>query len=83
MPAARHPLTMPDLGLGDAPVTVSQWLVAPGSCVFAGERVVELSSDGVTVDLPAPVEGRLVEIAAAEDDAVKPGDVLGWIEAAG
>jgi 2-oxoglutarate dehydrogenase E2 component (dihydrolipoamide succinyltransferase) len=70
---------MPDVGL-DTPVTVSQWLVRTNKPVFVGERLVELLADGVTIDLPSPATGRLVEIVAGEDDAARPGDVLGWIE---
>jgi pyruvate/2-oxoglutarate dehydrogenase complex dihydrolipoamide acyltransferase (E2) component len=78
----RHNLVMPDLGLGEEPVTVSLWLVELGSEVTEGDRVVELAADSITVDLPAPTSGTLVETLAAEDDEVQIGQVLGVIEAA-
>ena len=79
----RHNLVLPDLGLGDRPVTLSLWLVDVGSVVAEGDRVVELAADSVTVDLPAPVSGVLIEALAAEDETVAIGQVLAVIESAG
>jgi pyruvate/2-oxoglutarate dehydrogenase complex dihydrolipoamide acyltransferase (E2) component len=76
----HHNLLLPDLGLGDRPITVSLWLVEVGSEVAEGDRVVELAADSVTVDLPAPASGRLVETLAVEDEEVQIGQVLGVIE---
>ncbi len=76
----RHDLLMPDLGLGDRPVTVSLWLVELGTEVTEGDRLVELSADSVTVDLPAPASGRLVESLVVEDEEVSIGQLLGIIE---
>lgn len=75
----RVALRVPDLGLRDARVTVGQWLVAPRQPVTAGERLVELLAAGVTVDLPAPITGRIVRILASEDDVVAVGQTLCWI----
>jgi pyruvate/2-oxoglutarate dehydrogenase complex dihydrolipoamide acyltransferase (E2) component len=76
----RHNLVLPDLGLGDQPVTVSLWLVELGSEVAEGDRLVELAADSVTVDLPSPASGTLVDTLALEDDEVQIGQVLGVIE---
>lgn len=76
----RHEIRLPELGLGEGRVTVSLWLMEVGDAVVEGDRVVELLSDGVTVDLPAPASGVLIETLAAEDDAVRTGQVLGAIE---
>lgn len=76
----RVDVVMPDLGLGDAVVCVSLWLVDVGASVLADDRLVEVMSDGVTVDLPAPCGGRLVRTYFGEDDPVRPGDRLGVIE---
>jgi pyruvate/2-oxoglutarate dehydrogenase complex dihydrolipoamide acyltransferase (E2) component len=78
----RVPLIVPDLGISDIPVTVSLWLVPRGAAVLAGDRVVELVSGGVTIDLEAPVTGRLVVQHADEDDAVTVSDVLAEFEVA-
>lgn len=76
---ARVTLVAPDLGV--ARVSLSLWLVAEGSEVVEGDRVVELVAGGVTVDLGAPVSGRLVAQRVDEDTAVAPGDVLADFEA--
>jgi pyruvate/2-oxoglutarate dehydrogenase complex dihydrolipoamide acyltransferase (E2) component len=76
----RHELVMPELGLAEECVTISLWLVEVGDVVTDGDRVVELLSDGVTVDLPAPASGVLIEILSSEDDPVHTGQVLGVIE---
>lgn len=76
---AGVPIVVPDLGIRDVPVVVSLWLVARGERVEAGDRVVELLADGVTVDLEAPVAGRLVRLRVEEDDPVAAGDVIGEI----
>ncbi|MBI2824116.1 MAG: biotin attachment protein [Planctomycetia bacterium] len=77
----RHNLVLPDLGLGELPVTVSLWLVEVGAEVAEGDRLVELAAESVTVDLPAPTSGVLVETLAVEDEEVQVGQVLGVIEA--
>ncbi|MBL8826401.1 MAG: lipoyl domain-containing protein [Planctomycetaceae bacterium] len=74
----RHKLILPDLGLPH--VTVSVWLVDRGAKIAAGERIVEVLSDGVTVDLPAPVSGVLIKQLVSEDDPIVIGQVLAWIE---
>jgi pyruvate/2-oxoglutarate dehydrogenase complex dihydrolipoamide acyltransferase (E2) component len=80
--AALIPLVVPDLGTGPIPVTVSLWLVPRGASVLAGDRVVELVAGGVTIDLEAPVSGRLVSQLADEDEVVVTSRVLAEFEAA-
>ncbi len=78
----RVPLVVPDLGLRDGSVAVSLWLVPRGAAVLAGDRVVELVAGGVTIDLEAPVTGRLVVQHADEDDVVSIGSILAEFEVA-
>jgi len=77
----RERLVVPDFGLGEVAVAVSLWLVPPGARVLAGERVVELVAGGVTIDLEAPVSGRLVAWLVDEDEVVTAGTVLAEFEA--
>lgn len=79
MSNSRVALCLPDLELPRARITISQWLVGRHKRVTAGERLVEILADGVTVDLPAPVTGELAEIVAFEDDEVSVGQPLCWI----
>jgi pyruvate/2-oxoglutarate dehydrogenase complex dihydrolipoamide acyltransferase (E2) component len=74
----RVPLVVPDLSLA-APLRVSLWLVPQGSLVLAGDRVVELLAGAVTIDLEAPVAGRLVRQLVDDDEAVSPGSVIAEI----
>jgi pyruvate/2-oxoglutarate dehydrogenase complex dihydrolipoamide acyltransferase (E2) component len=74
------PLVAPDLRV--AAVAVSLWLVAEGAEVVEGDRVVELVAGGVTVDLGAPVTGRLVRHLVDEDTTVAAGAILAEFEAA-
>ena len=82
MDVPRHlvPLVAPDLGVAGA--ALSLWLVAEGAEVIEGDRVVELVAGAVTVDLGAPVSGRLVAQRVDEDEAITAGQVLAEFEAA-
>src|SRR5688572_25831788 len=61
--------------------TVLRWLKKPGDTVAENEPLLEMETDKVTVEVPAPVAGRLQEILKNEKDAVEPGVVLGRIAA--
>ena len=72
-------IVLPDLGLDDVPVAVSLWLVDPGSEVTEGDRLLELIAGSITIDLPAPASGILVETRVTEDDPLEVGQILGTI----
>ena len=55
------------------------WFVSEGTHVAAGEGICEFQVEKVSIDVPAPVDGTLDEIALAEDAVVDPDDTLGWI----
>jgi pyruvate/2-oxoglutarate dehydrogenase complex dihydrolipoamide acyltransferase (E2) component len=74
----RKPIVMPDLHAA-SPI-LSVWLVGADERVYAGDRLVEILIAGATIDLPAPVSGRLVEKSALPDEQVVTGQVLGYIE---
>ena len=81
-PSPRQRLTVPEFGIGDVPLTLSLWLVPLGATVAAGDRVAELAAGGVTIDLEAPVAGRLVDQFVEEDEAVATGTVIAVFEVA-
>src|SRR5476649_572344 len=58
---------------------VSRWLKAVGDAVVEGEPLVEVTTDKVDVEVPAPAAGQLSEIVAAEGETVDVGGVLGRI----
>jgi len=74
----RREVLMPDVG-APAP-TVSVWFVAPGEHVYAGDRLVEVLIAGATIDIPAPVTGRLLSKNVWPEERVTPGQILGYIE---
>lgn len=76
----RHELILPDLGLGAQAVSASVWLSEPGSRVYEGDRLLEVAAGEVTIDLPSPATGVLVELCVHEDDILTTGQVLGIIE---
>ncbi len=59
--------------------TVLRWLKQPGDAVDANEPLLELETDKVTVEIPAPVSGWLAEILKNEKEEVEPGAVLGRV----
>ena len=74
------PIRLPEIGAGNASLSVSCWLVDTGDLLDQGDRVVELVTAGSTFDVSAPVAGRLARIDKPLDTAVAVGDILGWIE---
>jgi pyruvate/2-oxoglutarate dehydrogenase complex dihydrolipoamide acyltransferase (E2) component len=78
--AQRIPLVVPEFGLGSLPLAVSLWLVPTGAAVLAGDRVLELVAGGVTIDLGAPVSGRLVTQLVDEDEPVTAGMTVAEFE---
>ncbi len=80
MERAAHPLIVPDVGAVGMPLAVSLWLVPEGAVVLEGDRVVELVCGGATLDLEAPVSGRLVRQLVDEDAPVTAGTVIAEFE---
>lgn len=80
MERAVHPLIVPDVGAVGMPLAVSLWLVPEGAAVLEGDRVVELVCGGATLDLEAPVSGRLVRQLVDEDTPVTAGTVIAEFE---
>jgi len=76
----RIELFLPELGLGDQPITLCLWLVPRGARVAAGERVAEVLAGPATVDLPSPVDGVIIERLVDEDEPIAVGQPLAWIE---
>jgi 2-oxoglutarate dehydrogenase E1 component len=76
-------VVMPAMGDSVAEGTVLEWRKQEGDQVEADETVVEISTDKVDAEVPAPVAGTLVKIHAAEGDTVAVGAVLAEIAANG
>ncbi len=79
-PATTVQITMPQMGESVTEGTVLEWLKQVGDHVEADEPLVEISTDKVDAEVPAPVAGTLVKILAEADSTVQVGAVLGEIE---
>src|SRR5215210_40206 len=73
-------ITMPQMGESVTEGTVLGWLKQVGDRVEAEEPLVEISTDKVDAEVPAPTAGTLVKILAEADETVQVGSVLGEIE---
>ena len=76
-------IRVPTLGESVAEATVGQWLKKAGEAVAADEPIVELETDKVSVEVPAPASGVLADISVAEGETVEVGALLGMIDEAG
>ena len=75
-------IRVPPLGESIVEATVGRWLKREGDDVAVGDAVVELETEKVSTEVPAEVAGRLARVLRREGETVRPGDVLGIIEAA-
>ena len=78
-PVAGVEVRMPALGESVAEGTVTTWLKQVGEAVEADEPLLEVSTDKVDTEVPAPASGVLVSIAVGEDETVAVGTVLALI----
>ena len=72
-------IKVPTLGESVTEATVGQWFKKAGEPVVADEPLVELETDKVTLEVPAPVSGVLAEILVPEGETVAVGAVIGAI----
>ena len=72
-------ITVPTLGESVTEATVSKWLKSKGEKVSADEPIVELETDKVNVEVPAPSNGILSSIEVKEGETVNVGALLGLI----
>ncbi|MEO1794339.1 MAG: 2-oxoglutarate dehydrogenase complex dihydrolipoyllysine-residue succinyltransferase [Pseudomonadota bacterium] len=72
-------IRVPTLGESVTEATIGQWFKKPGDAIKADEPVVELETDKVTVEVPAPSSGTLSGISAEEGATVEVGAVIGAI----
>jgi len=69
-------IRVPTLGESVTEATVGKWLKQPGETVAADEPLVELETDKVAVEVPAPAAGTIVEIVAKEGETVGIGALI-------
>ncbi|MFJ9075951.1 2-oxoglutarate dehydrogenase, E2 component, dihydrolipoamide succinyltransferase [Streptomyces sp. NPDC102278] len=81
--ASGTDVTLPALGESVTEGTVTRWLKQVGESVEADEPLLEVSTDKVDTEIPAPVAGTLLEILVGEDETAEVGARLAVIGVAG
>ena len=78
MPA--YPFKLPDIGEGIAEAEIVAWHVKVGDLIEEDAPLADMMTDKATVEISAPVSGRVVEIAGQVGDQVAIGSVLAVLE---
>ena len=71
---------MPQMGESIAEGTVSKWLKQVGEAVERDEPILEISTDKVDAEIPAPAAGTIVEISVKEGETVEVGTIVAFID---
>src|SRR3954454_17547645 len=69
-------IQMPAMGESVSEGTVLEWHVSEGDTVEEGQTVVEVSTDKVDAEVPAPASGKITKILAQADEEVQVGQAL-------
>lgn len=77
---SRFVFKLPDLGEGTVAAEVVAWRVRPGEYVAEDHPLLEMSTDKAVVDVPSPVSGRLLSVAAEPGQSVAVGAELAVFE---
>ncbi len=72
-------IKVPAMGESVTEATVARWFKKEGDAVLRDEPLLELETDKVTVEVPAPADGAIESIAAKAGDTVQVGALLGAI----
>ena len=74
------PILLPDLGVGDQPVRLGQWLVESGDHVMEHDRVLEVLVSGILFYVASPAEGILRRTIDHEGARLSAGETLGFVD---
>src|SRR6185436_5947732 len=73
-------IRVPTLGESVTEATIGKWFKKAGDAVAVDEPLVELETDKVTIEVPAPAAGVLADIAVKDGETVAVGALLGQIK---
>src|SRR3984885_7516765 len=73
-------IAMPEMGESVTEGIILEWHVAEGDSVSEGDTVVEVSTDKVDAEVPAPMDGVITKLLVAVDDEVPVGSPLAEME---
>ena len=79
MPQSTMQVTLPEMGESVTEGTIAKWLKQPGDQVREGEGLVEVTTDKVDAEVPAPASGTLITILAEAGKTVAVGAALAEI----
>ena len=74
-------VVMPQMGETVVEGTVSRWLKAPGDAVTKLEPLLEIATDKIDTEVPAPADGTLLRVVVPDGETVAAGTVLAYIGA--
>jgi 2-oxoglutarate dehydrogenase E2 component (dihydrolipoamide succinyltransferase) len=77
---ARMNIVLPAMGEGVIEATISKWLIKEGAQILEDDPMVEVATDKVDSEIPAPISGILISIIAKEGSVAKIGEVLAILE---
>jgi len=78
---ATAELKVPSVGESITEVQIGDWLVGEGSDARKDDALVVIETDKVTVELPAPVAGKVTKVLKKKGDTATVGEVIGYMEA--
>src|SRR5215472_16622357 len=73
-------IRVPTLGESVTEATIGKWFKKAGDAVAVDEPLLELETDKVTIEVPAPAAGVLADVAVKDGDTVAVGALLGQIK---
>ena len=76
------PLKVPNVGESITEVEIGEWLKKNGEFVAENDPVVVIETEKATVELPAPVSGKLTEVIKKQGEKAAVGEVIGYMEEA-
>lgn len=77
---ARMNILLPAMGEGVIEATINKWLVSEGTVIKEEDPLVEVATDKVDSEVPAPAAGKIVSIIAKEGSVTKVGDIIAILE---
>lgn len=79
----RHTVKLPKLSETVDEMIILEWMVEVGDRVDEGQPIVSVETDKVTVEMPSPLAGMVVELLVEPDEEVTTGASLAVIESDG
>ncbi|RCL00771.1 MAG: 2-oxoglutarate dehydrogenase E2 component (dihydrolipoamide succinyltransferase) [Candidatus Tokpelaia sp. JSC188] len=73
-------IRVPSLGESVTKATIGKWYKKPGEIVEENDSLLELETDKITVDIPASVSGKLLEVFVNDGDTIEVGALLGLVD---